>query len=311
MEPTALTSFYDKLKSELNSDKGDTAHNIPVTNMGGGVGRFAPAAPLSVVTQRQIASNCEKLKDDCRKHILCDIYVKILPLDDDFKQGHMGMCNKDIDCMLARKGMNATQYLTSCSDATRAPLLEYILRATDIIGKNYMKEAEEEVKDAAANGVADPKVKEPNVNDAEVQEQIVDVKKDSEYETFVDKLKEKTVNKIVSDVSKIITDKKEEKDMTFDVKPGGAVNAAATPVEESAISVCLDYINKSLIGKNIVMTESVNDDIIGMCIREATLNQLDVVFNQRDGAFNEYASRIRFGKGNIITEAAIMEGLVK
>ena len=64
------------------------------------------------------------------------------------------------------------------------------------------------------------------------------MKNDTEYETFIDKLKEKTINKIVTDVSKIITNKKEEKDMVFDPKPEA--------VSESYMSVSMDYIQNKL-----------------------------------------------------------------
>lgn len=304
MEPNSLTDFYDNLKTKLNSDKGDSTPAMPVPTMGGPIAQM----PIPAMMHHKMAKCCDKLKDDCRKHILLDMYVKILPLDDDFKYGHMGIMKNDIDCMLKNKGMTATQYMTSCSEATHAPLLEYLMRATDMIGSQYIKEAEDEIKDAADNGVNNQEPKETNVNDAEVQDQLVDIKKDSEYEAFIDKLKEKTINKIVKDVSDLISDKKEEKKMTFDPKdniPNAAVNPKATDdaVAESTVSVGLDYINKQLMKNNIQLDESSKDDILALAIREATLNQLDVVFNQKAGQFNEFASRIRWGKGALINES--------
>lgn len=302
MEPENLSAFYADLKSRLNSDKGATAPNGPVTPI---AGPGAPSSnmgatmPLDVALHRKMVHHCDKLKDDCRKHILLDIYVKILPCDDDFKCKHMGMMHHDIDCMLKNKGMSATQYLTSCSEATKAPLLEFIMRSTDMIGKQYMEDTTAGINADKENGIATPEVKEPSVNDADVQDQLVDIKKDPEYETFVDKLKEKTVKKIVDDVSKIIADKKDEEKMTFDTST--PANAA---VAESVVGVGMDYMTNHF-GKQMENIDS--DELLGIAIREATLNQLDVVFRQKSGEFNEFASRIRWGKGVLINESTIDE----
>lgn len=294
MENNSLTSFYDNLKSNMNSDKGTPV--APMATTAGIPARtLAPAATPNDIINHKLMHHCNKLREDCRKHLLLDIYVKILPLDDDFKTGHMGMMKNDIDCMLANKGMNATQYLTSCSEATKAPLLEYLMRATDLIARQYLKEAEEEIKDAKENGVSNPEVKEPSIDDQEVQDQLVDLKKDSEYKTFVDELKAKTVNKIVNDVSALIDDKKDESDMTFD-----PVKKDEAPVAESTFMVGMDYLQKKM-GSNI--NESVQDEMIGLAIRESALNIIDLVFNQRSGQFNEFASRIRWGKGVLINES--------
>lgn len=303
MDNNSLTNFYDNLKTRLNSDKGDSAPAMPVSTMGGATAQMT----VPTIIHHKMMKHCDQLKDDCRKHILLDIYVKILPVDDDFKQGHMGTMKNDIDCMLKNKGMTATQYMTSCSESTHAPLLEYLMRATDMIGSQYLREAEAAAEDAAKNGAANTEPKEPSINDAEVQDQLVDIKKDSEYETFIDKLKEKTINKIVKDVSDLISDKKEEQKMTFDPKddtPNAAVNPnPSDAVAESAVSVGLDYIQKHLMKNNIQLSESAKDDILALAIREATLNQFDVVFNQKSGQFNEFASRIRWGKGVLINES--------
>ena len=169
------------------------------------------------------------------------------------------------------------------------------MRATDLIARQYLKEAEEEIKDAKENGVSNPEVKEPSIDDQEVQDQLVDLKKDSEYKTFVDELKAKTVNKIVNDVSALIDDKKDESDMTFD-----PVKKDEAPVAESTFMVGMDYLQKKM-GASI--NESVQDEMIGLAIRESTLNIIDLVFNQKSGQFNEFASRIRWGKGVLINES--------
>ena len=242
------------------------------------------------------------LKDKCRKHIILDIYCKILPLDKEYIDGHHGqMCN-DVDCMLDKKGMSATQYLTSCYESTNAPLLEFILRSTDAIGKSYMEAAEETLKNAQENDAKLTDPKEPDTEDEDVKGQLVDIKKDPEYESFIDKLKQKTINKIVSDVSKIIADKKEEKEMTFDTDPAPI---DAEVAEESAVGVGMNYLQKNLWNEKKEFDESKQEEMIGMAIREATQHQFDVVFKQPMAEFREFVSMIRFGKGIVINENAV------
>ena len=53
------------------------------------------------------------------------------------------------------------------------------------------------------------------------------------------------------------------------------------------------------------MTESGQENVIGMAIREATLNEMDTVFCLPGSTFREFASRIRMGHGTIITESTI------
>lgn len=297
---TGLTQFYDNLKGDLakNSMPGDP-HMMRVAPGGGNRMINHPGA----LAWRQMAvKNSEQLKDDCRKHILLDIYCKILPLDDDYKCGHHGQMAGDIDAMLANKGCTASQYLTSAYESTHAPLLEFVIRATNKIGAIYMEAANDKLKDAQENDVELPPPEAPSVDDEEVANQLVDVKKDTEYENFLDKLKEKTVNKIVSDVSKIIAGKKEEKDMTFSTTPIADQEAAT----ESTVSVGVNYIQKRLLQENVdQLSEAAQDDLIGMAIREATLNEMDTVFKIPGSSFREFATRIRMGHGSIITESAI------
>lgn len=239
----------------------------------------------------------DELKDRCCKHLILDIYCKILPLDKEYVDHHHGMCKGDVDQMLKAKNMNAVQYLTSCYESTHAPLLEYLMRSTDMIARQYMEEAEEEVKNAKEN---EEKVPEPETPDPEsdenIQNQLVDVKSDTEYDDFIDKLKKKTINKIVSDVSKIINDKKQENEMTF-----------TTDKEESPVGEAVDYLQKQLWNESQNMTPEIQEQMIGMAIREATLHQFDVCFRQPTGIFKEYASHIRLGKGYLINESAVAE----
>jgi hypothetical protein len=210
---------------------------------------------------------------------------------------------QDVDSMLAAKGMSGTQYLTSCYEATHAPLLDYLLRAGDGIARSYMMEADETLKDAQQNEISIPDPKTPDADDEEVKGQLVDVTKDTEYENFIDKLKEKTVNKIVADVTKIINSKKEDSEMKFDPKPIADQEATT----ESTVSAGLNYLQAKLFKENVDTTEEMQDEMMGMAIREATLNQLDVCFAQPYCDYRNFKSRLHFDKGYVITESAVQD----
>ncbi|MCM1230754.1 MAG: hypothetical protein NC489_11520 [Ruminococcus flavefaciens] len=296
---TGLTQFYDDLKGGMSKDVPSGPNLMRVTP---GMGHHMSNHPGAVAWRNMAAHHCDHLKDDCRKHILLDIYCKILPLDDDYKCKHHGQMAGDIDAMLANKGCTASQYLTSAYESTHAPLLEFVLRSTNKIGELYMEAANDKLKDAQEKDIELPPPEAPTVDDEDVSNQLVDVKKDTEYENFLDKLKEKTVNKIVADVSKIIAGKKEEKEMTFTTSSPSDKEASM----ESAVSVGVDYIQKRLMQENVDhLTEAAQDDVIGMAIREATLNELDIVFDLPGSSFREFATRVRMGRGSIITESAI------
>lgn len=292
-----LTQFYDDLKTRLGQNDTSTTNIIRVggTPIGG-----SSQTPGAIAWRTKASKECDHLKDDCCKHILLDIYCKVLPLDNDYIRGHHSQMKSDVDGMLASKGTSATNYLTSCYESTKAPLLEFIIRSTNNIGRQFMEEANETLKDAQENDIVIPEPK-ADINSKEIEDQLVDVKNDAEYETFIDKLKEKTVNKIVSDVSKVINNKKEEKDMTFDPKPIADIEAE----NESAISIGIDYIHHKLMAENVDITPEIEEAVIGMAIREATLNQMDVVFRQPEGDFKKFANKIRFGKGGVINESAV------
>ena len=288
---TSLTQLYDNLKKDDRPMGGPTT---PIRPLGGP--KMDP-----IIWKRKVAGCCNNLVDKCRKHIILDIYCKILPFDQKYIDGNQGQCANDVDCMLKSKGMTPTQYLTSCYESTHAPLLEYILRATEMIGKSYMEEAEEVLKDAEQNGKDLQEPQEPETDDPDVEDQLVDVKNDIEYDTFIDTLKKKTIDKIVADVSALIDKSKDENDMTFDTddKP------TQEPTQESVVGVGLDYLHTAMWKSGHEFTEAENEEMIGMAIREATLHQLDVVFNLPGKEYREYASMINYGKGIIINESAL------
>lgn len=268
----SLTSFYDDLKKGFDE---------PIRNRN----NFAMDAASF---RKKAAENCAKLKDDCRKKLILNIYCNILPLDDEYKKGHMGVLKQDVDNMLKAKDCTPTQYFMSAAEATGAPLTKFIINATDLIGKRYMEEAEQAATDAKEKDLDLPEPVEPSADDPEVDSQLVDVTSDMEYENFVDELKKKTIDKIVNDVSDLINKDNSNDDMKFE------------PQEESTTLMAFDHIQKKLWNES-----ADNEEMIGMAIREATLNQMDLVFKLKGAAFNEYASRVRFGKAYVITEAAI------
>jgi hypothetical protein len=298
MDKSELTQFYDKLKSSLNQPT-TTSTMLSV----GGPRDFNN--PGAEIYKRKAMACRDELENQCAKHIIVDVYCKILPLDNDYVCGHHGRMCQDVDAMLASKNMTASQYLTSCSESTKAPLLEFVQRSIKNIGKSYMEEANADLKNAQENNedIVAPSTPDTETDD-NIQNQLVDIKEDPEYDSFIDKLKKKTINKIVSDVSKIINNKKEEKDMTFDPNPEATI-ADTEAATESTVSIGLDYLQKKLLKENVDVTDDMRDQMIALAIRESTLNQLDVVFMQPEGHFKEFVSNIRFNKGVLINESAV------
>lgn len=292
-----LTQFYDELKSKVYSNNPSSDNLIDVGNDSTPI-----ESPGSIRWRAKANQACRELKDNCCKHIVLDIYCKILPFDNDYVQGNMGQMKSDIDNMLSDKKLSGTEYLKSCQESTNAPLLDFINRSIEQIGRSFLEASEEKLKDAKEKDIKIPDPDTPSVDDEEVSNQLVDIKQDPEYENFIDKLKKKTIDKIVSDVSKIITTKKEENNMSFDPKP-----IADEKLEtESAVSIGLDYIQKRLLKENANITNpTLEDEMMGLCIREATLNQMDTVFNLPNSNLRNFSTKIRLNKGVLINESAI------
>lgn len=289
-EETDLSSFYHNLKNQPTVPR-------PV----------AAAMPFTQSPDAILPREREKLKNNCHKHILLDIYCKILPLDKDYIDGHMGQMKSDIDAMLQSNGMTPTQYMTSCYQATKAPTLEFVIRSVDNIGKQFVEDAKAQMDADKEQGIDTgvPEAPEDPTDDENVNAQLVDVTNDVDYDDFVNELKKKTIDKIVTDVSKIITDEKEEQDMTFNPKPIADVKEEM----ESTTSIGMEYLQRHLIKEN-VDTSSMTEDLLGMAIRESTLNQFNVVFRQPGSSFRDFATRIRYNKGTLINESAV-ESLIE
>lgn len=286
----SLTQFYDQLKSDLDADKPKYGTTVPSN----GPALDNPAVATS--WRNQAVKERDKLKNDCCRKIIIDIYTKTVPFDKEYVDGNKGVLANDVDAFLKDKQTTPYQYLRSAYEKTKAPLLEFLIRSADNMGNRFMTEAEATLKDAQEKKLDVPAPK-ADIDAQENQSQLIDVDKDMEYQTFVDKLKEKTVNKIVNDISKIITDKKEDKKMEFNTTP------PPTDIEESVVAVGLDYLSKKYMKEGVEINDEMREQHMGLAIREACLNQLDLVFAQPFSEFRQIASKIRFGKGIVINES--------
>lgn len=289
-----LSAFYDTLKNQTDMPK-------PIAN------KFTSTSltnPFALKFKTKANQYANQLKDDCSKHILLDIYCKILPLDKDYVDSNKSMLSDDIDSMLTSKGMGPTQYLKSCYESTKAPLLEFVNRSIDDIANAYLEAEQDHLEDTVKNDLPGQEPEKPDAESEEIDSQIVDIKDDPEYDNFIDKLKEKTIDKIVSDVSNIINDKKEEKKISFDPKP----IANEQMQNESVVSLGINYIQSKLMKEGKEINPDMYDEMMGLAIREATLNQFNEVFNQSI-PLREYATRIRFNKGILVNESAVAKFL--
>lgn len=191
-----LVDFYNDLKSQMDPKAQDTE----IQNRSKEVWRN------NMVTKR------DNLVDNCAKRIIVDIYHHTLPLDDQYKDCNPEMISDDVGSMLYKKNMTPMQYFKSAYDQTHAPLLEFVIRSLNEIGRQYQEDAMEDLKDKEEKGLPLTAV---DPNEDKVDSQLLEIKNDSEYEAFMDALKKKTIDKIVSDVSSLIDDKKESGDMEF------------------------------------------------------------------------------------------------
>lgn len=286
----SLTDFYNKLNQDNVTSK-------PI------------AAPMDDYEWRaKLAKKAHCLKDKCMKHILLDIYCKILPIDQDYIDGHMGQMRGDVDGMLKAKGMSPVGYFKSCYESTKAPLIKFLLEGTDEIVKEYENKETEKKDEAKDAGIDITEPEDIDTDDPDVNSGLVDIESDDDYTNFVDKLKKKTVDKIVNDISELIVGEKEKDDMEYKgTEPTEEVPTEDVPTEEppteenigeSTVLMAIDHLNKKYWNENID-----SDKLIGAAIRESTLHELDCVFNLRGKSFNEYVSMVNFDKGYVINES--------
>ena len=299
MDSGSLTQLYDRLKQ--NRDQLLTGQDLGTLSMDDDQPQvLMPVAQPPIADQwRAKAAKCrDELRDHCAKHLIVDIYCKILPLDADYICRNGQQCQHDVDQMLSAKGMTPVQYLKSCSDTTNAPLLEYMLHSIDRIAQLYYEDAEKVLDKAIQDGENIPAPETPGDDDDSVKDELVAIKKDDSYESFIDTLKKKTIDKIVNDVSQIINDKKDESSMEFQLNQSS---------EGSPLGEAMDYLNHHLWEEYQEMSSSLLDEMIGLSIREATMYQMDQCFNQPMSTFQEFASRMYYGKGYLINESGLNE----
>jgi hypothetical protein len=277
-----LTNLYDQIKRE---------EQPPINNSSTSFDNQAWKNKLSV--------ECNKLKEDCARRIILDVYCKVLPLDSDYVQGNQGIIKQDVDDFLKNKDMTAMQYLQSCGESTGSPFInKFLIPAIGKIGRTFIEEAQEKAKDQKDNNIT---ISEPeaNVNSDQVNSQIVDIGNDNEYDGFISTLKKKTIDKIIKDVSDIINKKKEEKNMTFDLKG------------ESAVSIIMDYVSTKLLKENIEMDGKLKDEILGVAIKEATFNEIDNFLNRSIPDLHNLSKTIRLNRGVFIKESTIQSIMEK
>lgn len=258
--------------------------------------------------RQKINHHCDKLKNRCCKHFILDIYCRTVPLDHDYVCKNKRMLSDDIDIFLDKKKMSPLEYLTAAKDETKAPLLQHLLDESDMLTHDYYEKAYKEMTENEKRGIK-VKVNEPTVEDqAELDRSLVDTTEDSEYKQFVQTLKEKTRDKIIKDVTNLIEAKDADKDLEF--KPGegdkpnkkmqneleqkakAKARAEFRPEEEkdekvkeeSVLLQCMDFGSKKFLKEEIEMTPELNEQMIGLAIRESTLCNIDKVFKMRNHA---------------------------
>jgi len=210
--PSTLNQTYDQIKATHGAPGIQVAS--PVTPMQRTVANltYNSSNPKLLAYRSQVTSECDKLKEACYKHLLLDIYVKVIPFDQGYADNNRGIFSGDINRALADRNMTATQYFQSAYKETKAPLLEHVIRYVDSVSSRFFEDAMEKRAEDSESGVDTPP---PETDELATDSQLVDIQADDEYENFIDKLKRKTVSKIVSDISELIADKKEERDITF------------------------------------------------------------------------------------------------
>lgn len=275
-----LTELYDNLKNEVRP---------PISPIGG----FNKDRFMNLANKE-----ADKLSNSCAKKILLDIYCRVIPLDHDYVKGHMGVMNKDVDSMLASKDQTPLQYFTSKYEKTDAPLLEFIIRNCRNIGKQYMEAAEKIANDNKEKDInTPPPAASADIVDSDSQIDDItgneekDVPGDNEYEQFIEKIKKKTITRVINEVSDLINNKKDSK--KTEVNFG-----------ESVVGVASDYLSKKLWTESSELKDNQKEMVMGMAIREATLNIIDSVLSSGSN-FIEYRNGINMGRGIVVNESAV------
>lgn len=398
MADTNLNQFYDTLKSELNPTA--PAKTLTYQQRATANQLYNTSSPKQLAYRAKAVQECDKFKENCAKRLLLDVYMKVLPFDPGYADSNRGQCQSDVDSMLGDKKMTAQDYFKSAYAETKAPLLEYVIRSISDLGKAYMEVAKEKSDEAAD---ADIELEDPPETDEEdADSSIVDIKGDIEYEDFIEKLKKKTVNKIVKDISELINQKREDKEMTFspeeppaepsnddlslestelgtegvigDIKAkldanrelakkeeeirrkeqekqdmlnrlredeihrnmerdmtdvinsrkwpndkvNNLVNKGVIPKQtalaagynmESTFMIVHNYITESL-AKSQIVDPMDNEEIIGLAIRESTLNAIDCCFEMPNSKVEHFRTKIRLGNGVLVNKKFVEDTIL-
>lgn len=276
--------------------------------------------------RKKINHHCDKVKDRCCKHIILDIYCKTLPLDHDYVCKNKRMLSDDIDVFLDKKKMAPYQYLTAAKQATDAPLLKHLLDETDLVSRNYYERAYKEALDnQRKNIMVNPQ--EPSNGD------LVDVSQDSKYNQFIENLKEQTRDKIVKDVTNLIKNSNDGEELEFKPGDGDIPNQNVMKKKsqqefapevydneknsnpdgivdmddikkESVLLQCMDYGSRKFIKENIEMNSKMNEEMIGLAIRESTLWNIDRVFKLKnhEAELNNLQTNLFLNKGIVFNK---------
>ena len=294
MSNNTLMQTYDEIKSKYSTDASAVKPIIPAQRMVTNTG-YNYSNPKKLAHRNQVVKNSEKLEEDALKNIILDVYTKILPFDTEFIDTHKGQMLDDIDDYLDDKNTTACRYFKSAFVETKAPLIGFIIKAVESIGQQYVEAENEKYDEADKVGIslAAVEMEKKMLDDA-----IVDIKNDYEYEDFIDRLKKKTIDKIVKDITALI---KEEKD---------AIAMSFMPKNESAFLVSFDYISESFLKEKIELPKDL-DELIGLAIRESTLNVLDCVFQQPGYLLEHFKTKVRLGRGIVIDHNRVYELIAK
>lgn len=290
-----LTTYYNKIKGEDPSDGA------------GSTGQSKTAYRDRINYDIQVEDNVNKLKDNCCHQIILNLYMKANPMDDDYKHHHYHQMSKDVDSMMSSHNMSPTQYLTAAAEKTKSPVLEYFVRGINKICDMYKEDAFVKYNDALNNDIKMTTPPAPDLSDGNINKHLIDLEDDLQAQDVLTAIEDQTKSQIVNNISNLLINKKQEDDMEFDPEPNDSLGM---DVEESAISVGMDFINRYMMMNESAVTvdNDMYEEFLGLCIRESTLNEIDKCLEMASNySITDYKYTIRSGNGTIVNEMSIDE----
>lgn len=295
-----LMNTYEQLRQRYDEPMGGPN---PVQQSKPLIRSVNPTNPKMHAFRSQLSKEGERMREECCKRILLDIYMRTLPLDEDYVRGNMGMFRDDIDRMLTSRGMTALQYFQSAYNETKAPLLEYVLRSVDAVVGEFREDAEIGRVEADKRNMNLPV---PTVAEEDIERAVADITSDAEYENFIEVLKKKTIDRIVDDVSRII-----ERDPITPAKPTPIAPRANLSVESaSPFEVAMNHAVKLMTKINPDKTGA-DDPVLATAMRESCMYTIGMVMGLEDGNMKQFESKLSLNKGVLITESGIRENFHK